>query len=760
MEKYCYYCMSKKQTEGICEICGHQNEPDLCVHHLPVGTVLMNRYVIGRVLGEGGFGITYISRDIHLDMVVAIKEYYPNGTVNRINSAGNNLTVTGKNKEEFFENGKKKFIQEARILAKFSGNKSIVDVRDFFECNNTAYIVMEYIQGMTLSIYIKNNGIFEATDLIQRMLPIFEALKLIHKKGLIHRDISPDNIMILQDGSLKLMDLGAVHKVNFDDKNSLSLILKYGYSPEEQYRSKGEQGPWTDIYAVCATIYKCITGITPDESTERVYADELQPPSRCGVDIPLRYEQALMKGLAVYQKDRYQSVDELIEAFSVKEGSDISVISINDLSDESGSDDKTEYYEEPEESYNKCENHSDDDTSDTADTQDNSKENDDRSEKKKKLKKLLKRVVLISVPAVLVIAGLIVALLIVPTNKKTDPPEATEKETGSRQTEASTTKSIVTTAAQETTGAEETTVPPKPQNPIVAKLSETAKLRKQLETTLSAGINHIAAIQPDGTTMAKGSNSYSECNISGWSDIMAISAGEFFTLGLKSDGTVVAQGYPYDSRVNVGDWTDIIAISAGASHAIALKSDGTVVATGYNACGQCTVGGWRDIVAISADCNQSIGLKSDGTVVAAGENGSGQCTVSGWKDIVAISAGWWHTVALKSDGTVVAMGTNDRLQCQVNDWKDIVAVSAGGEHTVGLKSDGTVIATGKNDHGQCNVGEWKDIVAVSARIDYTVGLKSDGTVVFTGDNDDGALELQGWKDIKLPDYLFNDSAIN
>ena len=469
MSQYCYYCMSKKAGD-VCSVCGRHAEADVGVHHLLPGTVLENRYLIGYAIGEGGFGITYIGRDLKLDMVVAVKEYYPNGFVNRNNTADNRITITSREKAEYVENGKKQFIREARILAKFSGNQSIVDVRDHFECNNTAYIVMEYIQGITLSTYIKTNGNFAATDLIKRMLPLFRALKLIHKNGLIHRDISPDNIMILPNGSLKLMDFGAAREVNFDDKKSLSIVLRPGYAPEEQYRSKGEQGPWTDIYAACATIYKCITGITPDESTERVYADELQPPSRCRVDIPLRYEQALMKGLAVYQKDRYQSVDELIEAFSVKEGSDISVISINDLSDESGSDDKTEYYEETddkteyyeesEEADDKMENYSDSELKDDVEVQGNSTNHNDTSNNKEKSKKLLKRLVLISIPAVLIIIGLIVALIIVPSNKSKEPTTPTEKETSIQQSGSPQTDGVDTSAAVVTTAAQETTYKP------------------------------------------------------------------------------------------------------------------------------------------------------------------------------------------------------------------------------------------------------------------------------------------------------------
>ena len=460
MSQYCYYCMSKKAGD-VCSVCGRHAEADVGVHHLLPGTVLENRYLIGYAIGEGGFGITYIGKDLKLDMVVAVKEYYPNGFVNRNNTADNRITITSREKAEYVENGKKQFIREARILAKFSGNQSIVDVRDHFECNNTAYIVMEYIQGITLSTYIKTNGNFAATDLIKRMLPLFRALKLIHKNGLIHRDISPDNIMILPNGSLKLMDFGAAREVNFDDKKSLSIVLRPGYAPEEQYRSKGEQGPWTDIYAACATIYKCITGITPDESTERVYADELQPPSRCGVDIPLRYEQALMKGLAVYQKDRYQSVDELIEAFSVTGNEDVPAVNIIDLSDASDSDDKTEYYEEPEESNGKAESDSDDELKGTVDNPGDSEDNDDEPDKKKKLKKLLKRTALISIPAVLIIIGLMVVLIIVPSNKSNESSEPAKKETSSQHSDSSQTENIVTTTAQETAGAVETTYIPK-----------------------------------------------------------------------------------------------------------------------------------------------------------------------------------------------------------------------------------------------------------------------------------------------------------
>ena len=223
-----------------------------------------------------------------------------------------------------------------------------------------------------------------------------------------------------------------------------------------------------------------------------------------------------------------------------------------------------------------------------------------------------------------------------------------------------------------------------------------------------------------------------------------LSASYFHTVGLKSDGTVVAVGSNGSGKCDVSSWSDIVAISAGSYHTVGLKSDGTVVAVGGSGSGQRKVSSWSDIVAVSAGGYHTVGLKSDGTVVAVGSNGSGQCDVESWSDIVAVYAGSFHTVGLKSDGTVVAVGSNDDGQCDVSSWSDIVAISAGDSHTVGLKSDGTVVAVGRNYYGQCDVSSWSDIVAVSAGSVHTVGLKSDGTLVAVGSNDDGQCDVSLW----------------
>ena len=230
-----------------------------------------------------------------------------------------------------------------------------------------------------------------------------------------------------------------------------------------------------------------------------------------------------------------------------------------------------------------------------------------------------------------------------------------------------------------------------------------------------------------------------------------ISTGYNHTVALKSDGTVVAIGENINGQCDVSEWTDIVAVAAGGNHTVGLKSDGTVVAVGNNRYGQCDVSGWKDIVAVATGSAHTVGLKSDGTVVAVGSNFSGQCDVNEWTDIVAVAAGGSNTVGLKSDGTVIAVGNNANGQCDVSEWTDIVAVAAGGHHTVGLKSDGTVVAVGVTRNGQCDVSEWTNIVAVAAGNSHTVGLKSDGTVVAVGRNYYTQCNVRLWTDIKIPE---------
>lgn len=212
------------------------------VHLLKNGRTLGSRYVIEGVLGEGGFGITYRGHDKTLDVEVAIKEYYPQGFVTRNTTYSEELTVSQSKYTEMFQKGKEKFLSEARTLARFNRQEGVVSVTDFFETNNTAYIVMEFLDGITLKQYIDTQGLLTPAEILDLMAPLMEALDEVHNVGLIHRDISPDNIMLLENGGVKLMDFGAARAYTEFGEKSLSIVLKHGYAPEEQYRTHGVQG--------------------------------------------------------------------------------------------------------------------------------------------------------------------------------------------------------------------------------------------------------------------------------------------------------------------------------------------------------------------------------------------------------------------------------------------------------------------------------------------------------------------------------------
>ena len=277
------------------------------------GTRLIGRYTIEGVLGQGGFGITYLGMDELHKKKVAIKEFFPQGIVTRNIEYEDTVTVTLVGEKDNYEKGKERFLKEAQTMAMFSKDKGIVKALDFFEINNTAYIVMEYLEGVTLKQYLRENKRIAAEDLVELLVPLIEALDEIHSQGLIHRDISPDNIMVLPDGRIKLMDFGAARDYTEFGEKSLSIVLKPGYAPPEQYQTHGVQGPWTDIYALCATMYKCITGENPPDAIDRLVDDHLKKISAFGIPVLPQIEEAIIKGMSVAANDRYQNVGDFCE---------------------------------------------------------------------------------------------------------------------------------------------------------------------------------------------------------------------------------------------------------------------------------------------------------------------------------------------------------------------------------------------------------------------------------------------------------------
>lgn len=308
-------CCMEELAEDIktCPHCGfNEEETPALPHQLPYGSVLNGTYMVGKALGEGGFGITYIGWDLNLGIKVAIKEFYPEGFVGRDGSQSYTVRSYQGDSTVFFNEGKDKFLEEARSLGKFMQLDGIVSVKDFFLENNTVYIVMEYLEGISLKSFAKENGgNVEADKLLEIMKPVIEALMEVHKNGIIHRDISPDNIMICRDGKVKLIDFGAAREASPEGEKTLSVMLKKGYSPEEQYRAHGEQGTWTDVYALSATIYAMLTGIKPDEPLDRLENETLKPLSQMGVLLKKRQEDVLLKGLEIKASDRVQTMEEL-----------------------------------------------------------------------------------------------------------------------------------------------------------------------------------------------------------------------------------------------------------------------------------------------------------------------------------------------------------------------------------------------------------------------------------------------------------------
>ena len=306
-KKICENCF----TETTVEPCPHCGFVKASYRHDPitlaVGSVLNQRYMIGGVIGKGGFGITYLAYDLKLDARLAVKEYYPMGLAIR-NPGSTLVTVSNEESEESFRTGAEKFYNEAKMVARFNGNPNIVSVHDFFYENDTVYFTMGYLQGQTLKSYLKKQKVTEG-QAISIFQAISSALMASHSLNILHRDISPDNIMLCDDGSIRLLDFGAARQVMAEQSQSLSVILKQGFAPLEQYQKKGKQGPWTDIYALGATIYTALTGDMLSDPMTRLEDDSEFASNKYGISEKLW--NIVQKCTKLKITDRYQDIFEL-----------------------------------------------------------------------------------------------------------------------------------------------------------------------------------------------------------------------------------------------------------------------------------------------------------------------------------------------------------------------------------------------------------------------------------------------------------------
>ncbi len=307
----CFGCM--EETKGYpCPHCGFDPREQQDNYVLPCGTVLSGHYVVGKVLGQGGFGITYIGFDLSLQRRVAIKEFYPKGQAMRMAAMGSSLQwASDSASQDFRTTGMDSFLREARKMAKVDGIPEIVRVRESFLENNTAYIVMDYMEGKTLLSLLKEKGPMSWEQARDIFLPAISAMEKVHREGIVHRDLSPDNLM-LTDKGVRILDLGAAKDLSSGNGASSAQVAKGGFSPIEQYTQRGGSGPWSDVYAMAATIYYTLTGVLPPNAIDRMEEDLINWKLLSQRGVPSGLIPSLQKAMNVTVKGRTQSMAELL----------------------------------------------------------------------------------------------------------------------------------------------------------------------------------------------------------------------------------------------------------------------------------------------------------------------------------------------------------------------------------------------------------------------------------------------------------------
>lgn len=315
----CLNCFRIKGNYDMCPYCGYvEDEPPKEVFQLKPGTILQERYIIGESIGYGGFGITYKAYDTILSIIVAVKEFFPAGLVNRAEGEIK-VGIFSGNKATEYEKLKNRFIEEARNLALFAKEKDIVNVFDYFEANGTAYIIMEYVDRPIMKQVMKETGKLQEEQAVHYICAVLKAVQKIHNQGIIHKDVSPDNIFLISEDQIKIFDFGAAKLKNGEIEKNMSIVVKAGYAPPEQYRSNSKQDARMDIYAAGAVLYQLLTGEKPMEALDRCEKDELRSPIKLGVKCSEHVDKAVMKAMALNPDDRYATAEEFCTALQMPE---------------------------------------------------------------------------------------------------------------------------------------------------------------------------------------------------------------------------------------------------------------------------------------------------------------------------------------------------------------------------------------------------------------------------------------------------------
>ena len=737
----CFGCMEEIQGYP-CPHCGFDPRSVKGIEYaLPMGTILAGKYLVGRVLGQGGFGITYVGWDIALERKVAIKEYYPSGQVSR-NPGSRGLTwYTSVQSQQAKQNGTQMFLKEARKMSKVDDIPNVVRVRDLFQENETAYIVMDFVEGETLKARLEKTGPLPWEQAKGIFLPAIQAMEQVHQAGLVHRDISPDNLMLTPDGKVKILDLGAAKDLSVNNGASSMQVAKGGFSPFEQYTQRGSSGPWTDVYAMAATVYYTLTGKLPPVATDRVVEDTISWEEPGLKALSAQALEALQKAMVISAKNRMQSMEELEKGLyntAVEPAPTPAPQPVQEAKPEPQPAPETKPESQPEQEV-KPEPQPTPEPAPQA-----------QSEPKPKAGEKSGKKLWIAAAAVIAVV-LCGALIWANAGKPADDTNTAAF--------AATTPTTVPTVA--TTAAPTAAAPVSIPSPATSQSLAEEYGRKKV---VAAGDHFAVGIKPDGSCIAAGNP---KPNVSSWTGMCSLSACGDTVAGLRSDGTVVCS----DPTLNVRNWKDIVQIDyfeglwGEDHHIVGLTSSGKVVAEGTNRYGECDVSGWEDIVDVAAGATHTVGLRSDGTVVACGNNEYGQCNVSDWVGIVDVAAARYAVYGLTSDGHILVTGQKPLYEGglvdavlevptpEVSGWDNIVAILAsceggdGCDYVVGIREDGTIV-TNRSTWAYLDDGDiesFQDVQCIDvASWGYTICVDSYGKVRAVGWDVDGTRIVDTW----------------
>ena len=725
----CFGCMEEIQGYP-CPHCGFDPRSVKGIEYaLPMGTILAGKYLVGRVLGQGGFGITYVGWDIALERKVAIKEYYPSGQVSR-NPGSRGLTwYTSVQSQQAKQNGTQMFLKEARKMSKVDDIPNVVRVRDLFQENETAYIVMDFVEGETLKARLEKTGPLPWEQAKGIFLPAIQAMEQVHQAGLVHRDISPDNLMLTPGGKVKILDLGAAKDLSVNNGASSMQVAKGGFSPFEQYTQRGSSGPWTDVYAMAATVYYTLTGKLPPVATDRVVEDTISWEEPGLKALSAQALEALQKAMVISAKTRMQSMEELekgLYSTTVKPEPAPAPQPVQEARPEPQPEQEAKPAPQP-----------------TPEPAPQTQSEPKPKAGKKSGKKLW-------IAAAAVIAVMLCGALIWANAGK--PADDTNTAASAATTPTTAPTTVPTVAA---TAAPTTEMPISIPSPATSQSLAEEYGRKKV---VAAGDHFAVGIKPDGSCIAAGNP---KPNVSSWTGMCSLSACGDTVAGLRSDGTVVCS----DPTLNVRNWKDIVQIDyfeglwGEDHHIVGLTSSGKVVAEGTNRYGECDVSGWEDIVDVAAGATHTVGLRSDGTVVACGNNEYGQCNVSDWVGIVDVAAARYAVYGLTSDGRILVAGqtyNGEVLEVptpEVSGWDNIVAILAsceggdGCDYVVGIREDGTIV-TNRSTWAYLDDGDiesFQDVQCIDvASWGYTICVDSYGKVRAVGWDVDGTRIVDTW----------------